>query len=175
MLLVAASGYAMDLKNAVMVAPIGLAPPERKAAVMLSDEIERRTRIRLPIADRWPQSGPPIFVGREAQLWAMHSMELMPPASGAEGYRLHIEANTIVVVENDARGALFGAGALLQRLRMERDTVEAPDPLRFASVPRYPLRGHQLGYRPKTNSYDGWSVTMWEQYIRDLAAFCTNA
>ena len=37
------------------------------------------------------------------------------------------------------------------------------------------LRGHQLGYRPKTNSYDGWDVPMWEQYIRDLAVFGTNA
>ncbi|HEV8147134.1 MAG TPA: hypothetical protein VGP79_12170, partial [Bryobacteraceae bacterium] len=31
------------------------------------------------------------------------------------------------------------------------------------------------GYRPKTNSYDGWNVATWEQYIRDLAIFGTNA
>src|SRR5262249_1150919 len=37
------------------------------------------------------------------------------------------------------------------------------------------LRGRQLGYRPKTNSYDGWTVAMWEQYIRDLAVFGCNA
>src|SRR5262249_34680891 len=33
----------------------------------------------------------------------------------------------------------------------------------------------QLGYRPKTNSYDAWDLPQWEQYIRDLAAFGTNA
>ena len=44
-----------------------------------------------------------------------------------------------------------------------------------ATAPRYPLRGHQLGYRPKTNSYDGWDLAQWEQYIRDLAVFGTNA
>ena len=43
------------------------------------------------------------------------------------------------------------------------------------SAPQTPLRGHQLGYRPKTNSYDGWTVAMWEQYIRDLAVFGCNA
>ncbi|HMX30322.1 MAG TPA: hypothetical protein PKC13_32370, partial [Blastocatellia bacterium] len=32
-----------------------------------------------------------------------------------------------------------------------------------------------LGYRPKTNSYDAWTLPMWEQYIRDLAVFGTNA
>jgi hypothetical protein len=58
---------------------------------------------------------------------------------------------------------------------MDRDTIEAPGTLQIASAPAYPLRGHQLGYRPKTNSYDGWSVPVWEQYIRDLAVFGTNA
>ena len=37
------------------------------------------------------------------------------------------------------------------------------------------MRGHQLGYRPKTNAYDAWSVPMWEQYIRELAIFGTNS
>jgi hypothetical protein len=41
--------------------------------------------------------------------------------------------------------------------------------------PVVPLRGHQLGYRPKTNSYDGFDVRMWEQYIRDLVVFGANA
>ena len=33
----------------------------------------------------------------------------------------------------------------------------------------------ELGYRPKTNSYDGWTLAIWEQYIRDLAVFGCNA
>ena len=45
----------------------------------------------------------------------------------------------------------------------------------YTASPKYPLRGHQLGYRPKTNAYDAWTVEMWEQYIRDLAVFGTNA
>src|SRR5207237_176505 len=54
-----------------------------------------------------------------------------------------------------------------------RNTVD--DDLNVVSAPRYALRGHQLGYRPKTNSYDGWTLAIWEQYIRDLAVFGTNA
>ncbi|HKE21909.1 MAG TPA: hypothetical protein VKB88_05925 [Bryobacteraceae bacterium] len=56
-LLVAASGYAMDLKNAIIVAPIGLTPPERKAAAMLSDEIERRTRSNSIFREVRPRKG----------------------------------------------------------------------------------------------------------------------
>ena len=33
----------------------------------------------------------------------------------------------------------------------------------------------RLGYRPKTNSYNGWSVPLWEQYLRDLVVFGANA
>ncbi|HCC56783.1 MAG TPA: hypothetical protein DEQ47_05880, partial [Solibacterales bacterium] len=47
--------------------------------------------------------------------------------------------------------------------------------LQISSAPRYPLRGHQLGYRPKVNAYDGWTPAQFEQYIRDLAVFGANA
>src|SRR6185437_1969477 len=50
-----------------------------------------------------------------------------------------------------------------------------PADLQLDSAPQVALRGHQLGYRPKCNSYDGWDVRMWEQYIRDLAVFGCNA
>jgi hypothetical protein len=36
------------------------------------------------------------------------------------------------------------------------------------------LFGHQLGYRPKANSYDGFTLEMWDRYIRELALFGTN-
>src|SRR5439155_1568252 len=67
----------------------------------------------------------------------------------------------------DERGALFGVGGLLRALRMSKRQVTLPGPLEVATAPKYGLRGHQLGYRPKTNAYDGWSVPMWDQYVRD--------
>ncbi len=53
--------------------------------------------------------------------------------------------------------------------------VQLPADFEITTAPQYPLRGHQFGYRPKVNSYDGWTPDMWEQYIRDLAVFGTNA
>jgi hypothetical protein len=176
-LLIPALAYAVDLKNATIIRAPNLTAQEKQAVTMLADEIEKRTRIRLSIGDR-PFNGPEILVGEEANLRAAFSAsvrQLIPAPSGAEGYRLQTVGNTIVVAGNDPRGTLFGVGALLRNLRMERDILEAPDDLKVATAPKYPLRGHQLGYRPKTNSYDGWSVPVWEQYIRDLAVFGTNA
>src|SRR5207237_3583791 len=53
--------------------------------------------------------------------------------------------------------------------------VALAEDFNVTTAPRLPLRGHQLGYRPKTNSYDRWILAQWEQCIRDLAVFGTNA
>ena len=81
----------------------------------------------------------------------------------------------MVVAGNDARGVLFGVGRLLRCLHTDRQSVAVPADLNLATAPHSPIRGHQLGYRPKTNSYDGWDVAQWEQYIRDLAVFGANS
>jgi hypothetical protein len=65
-------------------------------------------------------------------------------------------------------------GKLLRSLRMTKLRVEVVNHFEAKSAPKYPLRGHQLGYRPKTNSYDGWTVALWDQYIRELALFGCN-
>jgi hypothetical protein len=177
LLLVAKAGAALNLGNAVVVPAPDLTGPEKKAVAMLLDEVEKRTRIRLSTADRWPGSGAAIYVGRESGLAQVPgpAPPLIAAVAGAEGYRVQTTGERVLVVGNDARGTLFGVGALLRHLKMDRDVLEAPDDLRLASAPKYALRGHQLGYRPKTNSYDGWNVPLWEQYIRDLAVFGANS
>src|SRR5205085_221071 len=90
-------------------------------------------------------------------------------------YQLRSLDNGVEIIGNDERGVLFGVGGLLRALEMRRDSVTLPHALNVTTAPKYPLRGHQLGYRPKTNSYDGWDVAQWERYIRDLAVFGANA
>jgi hypothetical protein len=146
---------ALDLTGATVVAP-----PNLKAVSVLVEEVEKRTGIR------WP-------VEHTAQGVRIEIAE--KPGVPAEGYHIEARGSAIHVTGNDARGVLFGVGRLLRELRMERGAVSIPDDWSETSAPRYRLRGHQLGYRPKTNSYDGWSVPVWDQYIRDLAIFGTNA
>jgi len=159
-LALATSLHALDLRTATIVA----GPQDRKVATMLQQEIEKRPRLTLPIAER--AAGPAITISGRPTI---------PAVAGPEGYRLQVVNNTVHLAGNDRRGTLFAAGALLRHLHMDRDTLDIPDDLKLATAPKYPLRGHQLGYRPKTNSYDGWDVAQWEQYIRDLAVFGTNA
>jgi hypothetical protein len=151
---------AIDLREAAIVAPkVGI---EAKAAQMLTEEIAKRTQIRLPIVSSAPAN--------------VAAIELKTVASaGADGYRVKVTGKRVVVNGNDPRGTLFGAGYLLRHLRMERQILEVADDLQISTAPRYPLRGHQLGYRPKVNAYDGWTPAQFEQYIRDLVVFGTNA
>jgi len=152
---------ALDLRGAVVATSIPLNGPEQKAVAMLVEEVEKRTGIRWPVSAT-PSEGIRVEV-------------LLRQGLPAEGYHVEVSGNVVRVAGNDARGVLFGVGRLLRELRMDRLTVSVPDGWNETSAPRYRLRGHQLGYRPKTNSYDGWSVPVWEQYIRDLAVFGTNA
>jgi len=173
----------LDLTQAVVVHPPGMTKPESKAVAMLVEEVEKRTRIRWPAAQEWPASGPVIAVGPMGDgQWLRANGAIHHPLSAinpAEGYCLCVERDgaqdVVFVLGHDARGVLFGVGRLLRLLRMERDRVRLPADVRIETAPRYALRGHQLGYRPKTNSYDGWSLPMWEQYLRDLAVFGCNA
>jgi hypothetical protein len=149
----------LDLTSGRIMAPAQLSKQENKAIEMLRDEVEKRTLIRLPLGGG--ASGPLIAITRSR--------------GPAEGYSLKTGAGGASISANDARGLLFGIGRLLREMHMRRGRITISDDLNITTAPKYALRGHQLGYRPKTNSYDGWSVALWEQYIRDLAVFGTNA
>ena len=174
----------LDLSKARVLIADDAGKVEAKAVEMLIDEVHKRSRLHWPKLSQWPQDAarPLIVVGQEAGLRAKFPrvtqwLDANKPVQGAEGYRVGVDvkANLIVVAGNDARGVLFGVGRLLRELRLGRDRAEIAKEFQVATAPRFPLRGHQLGYRPKTNSYDGWDFPQWEQYIRDLAVFGTNA
>ena len=175
----------LDLSHAVIVQPPALSRREQKAVSVLREEVEKRTGIEWQALDSWPASAPAcIVIGQAAALEGLkpdlfQSVFARQQAVAAEGFVLRAwsanGAPTVAVLGADERGVLFGVGSLLRALRMLKGQVTIGSQVNLATSPKYPLRGHQLGYRPKTNSYDGWSVPLWDQYIRDLAVFGTNA
>ena len=171
----------VDLSAALLVLPSGMNGPEKKASEMLLDEVEKRSWIRWTVSSKLPQAGAKgVVLGQTKAI--IRSFPLLAAKLKAgdnhqpEGYQiLTLESGLVIIAGNDARGVLFGAGRLLRLMDYSREKVVLPTAVNLSTAPKYPLRGHQLGYRPKTNSYDGWSVPMWEQYIRDLVIFGTNA
>ncbi len=150
------AAFALNLNDAVVIGPA-------KPSQVLIEEVEKRTQIRLAAASA-PQAGKPAI-----------RLIRAPAGRPAEGYRIRVSANEVTVEGNDARGVLFGTGHLLRAMNLTKGAIDIGDQYAVETAPKYGLRGHQLGYRPKTNSYDAWTLPMWDQYIRDLAVFGTNA
>lgn len=173
----------LDLTKAVVVAVDGLSAREKKAVEMLVDEVRKRTLIRWAVVNALPtsQDVPAIVVGPHSKIRLLAATAVKPAATTdanrPEGYQIVTRGSPpiVTVAGNDERGVMFGVGRLLRELRMHRLKVELPGSFQETSAPETKLRGHQLGYRPKTNSYDAWDIQQWEQYYRDLIVFGTNA
>jgi hypothetical protein len=168
------------MNNVSVILPASPTKRERIAAEMILDEIMRRcgvewtlgtagtVKIYLGTRASWHTLGGSIAsVAAKAAKLPTESFAI---ASGSEG-----SGGWIAVCGSDERGLIFGAGKLLRLCSLQRRSITANmEAFNLTSSPHYAIRGHQLGYRPKTNAYDAWTVEMWDQYIRELAIFGTN-
>lgn len=170
MALIAPAMWAQSLASAVVTA----LPGGKMAAQVLIEEVDRRAQILLPVNSKVdPKSPASILIGTRADL---AGMQLPPALAGEDSFTIHtIDSTHLVLTGNSPRAVLFAVGKLLQNLDLTPGRITYPKALNLNTAPRYALRGHQLGYRPKTNSYDGWDVAQWDRYIRELALFGTNA
>lgn len=184
------TGFSQQIKNyndfsaSKIVISQDLSETEQAALQMLVEEVEKRTMIELPTTLQWPDSSTPVIaIGTASSFnnkgpFDKHIIESSTKA--AEGFSIKVinevrNAPTLFIIGNDTRGMLFGVGYFLRKISMQPGKILVPNNLNIDTYPIVPLRGHQLGYRPKTNAYDGFTEDMWEQYIRDLIVFGTNS
>ena len=175
----AQAAESVDLSKATVVIA---GDKERVAAGVLVEEVEKRTGLRWPVATRWPERGPVVALtcDKPAPAWPQ-KRPASPQPLQPEGYHLSVGAAApngwpgLWIVGADTRGLLYGVGHVLRHLEWEPNAARFPAALDVTTVPVYPVRGHQLGFRPRANSYDAWDVAQYEQYIRELALFGLNA
>lgn len=175
----------IDLSSAQVVISSQPTTRELNSLTMLVEEVERRTLIRWQTSDVWPSnSNPVIIVGSRDWISDLRDSPVqlpsfLPQTKQVEGYQIEVlqeePVPAVFVIGSDERGLLFGIGRLLRELHMAQGKIMIPASLSISTSPKFALRGHQMGYRPKTNSYDGWTPEIWEQYIRDHIVFGMNA
>ncbi|GGM83396.1 hypothetical protein GCM10010967_13910 [Dyadobacter beijingensis] len=180
----------IDLKTASwIISPNVPSPMKETAPAVLTEEIAKRTGIRIKNGNSWPKGNVPVIAIALASDKTLFNRNIPAvnssgPETKPEGFRIVTEVNngakTIWIIGADARGILFGTGYLLRQLKMSqafmgKPLLELAGPLNVASSPAYAIRGHQLGYRSTANTYDAWSVAQFDQYIRELAIFGSNA
>src|SRR3974390_161445 len=174
----------IDLADSAVVISDAATARERKAAQVLVEESAKRCGITWPVSNgRKEARKATIYLATRESLGKLAQPNLisagMLQGLKPDGFLLksgHDSSGAwIAVVGHDERGLLFGVGRLLRSIDFGRQSAVASGADQsLVSNPEYQLRGHQLGYRPKTNAYDAWDVATWDQYIRDLAMFGTN-
>ncbi|MFT4113014.1 hypothetical protein [Silvibacterium sp.] len=191
MLFLASSGHAalaaISCTHAVIVFAAHANSVEARAIAVLREEEARRTGIEWPMQTHQGSDSVSIVVGVRSEVPASLSspdraawLKTATPASAQKPEGFSIEtlhagsATTIVIAGNDPRGALFGVGYLLRKLEMDPGQAILPSDLHISTAPEYPVRGVQIGYRFKNNTYDAWTVAQFDQQTRDLAVFGNN-
>ena len=170
----------LDLSKSVVVCSDKINGVEANAIEVLVDEIKKRTGINLSISHVLPgESVPVIFVGTEKSIKRYISkFHVSESQLKSEGYHISVQTNpkvSVFLVGKDQRGVLYAVGKFLRLIKWGQDHIKMDANTEGISTsPKYKIRGHQLGYRPKTNAYDAWSVEQFDQYIRELGFFGSN-
>ncbi len=172
----------LDLSSAVIMVNTEKKVSLDKPVQVLREEIGKRTQLSLQVVVKQPAEGHPVIYmltdDRISKLPKTLRLLLSSVAEpGIEGFRLVCaEAqNAVIITGRDARCVLYGVGRLLRSATMSKGILSLPSNLSISSAPKYPIRGHQLGYRAKTNSYDAFTVKQFDQYIREMALFGANS
>jgi hypothetical protein len=178
----------IDLSAATIVIRQGELPAAEKVApVVLTEEIQKRTGLAWKVTTDWPAAATSIIALSAVSSppgWRdrIPAAALQPAAlERREGFSIFVQPKTdkspavVFVTGADPRGLLFGVGKLLRSVAWGERSVRLADGFQAAEAPEVPLRGHQLGFRARANSWDAWTVAQFDQYIRELVIFGANA
>lgn len=129
----------------------GSDPLIKKAAEVLTEELSvRGSKLK-------------VTIGLEKDV-AATELDNLPP-TGAEGFKICLTSDGVIVAGHDPRGVLFGVGKLL---RMK-------EPSNLSSTPENQYRTHGFNPSPRFNDKtDREALVQLDRKIRDVALFGTN-
>nr|WP_245405730.1 hypothetical protein [Sphingobium sp. Sx8-8] len=87
-----------------------------------------------------------------------------------EGFRIDRQTATVTISAASRRGFVYGAGWLLRHSDDLTLSLDGP----VSEKPQQSVRGTQIGYRFKNNSYDAWTPAMLRRRIEDFALWGAN-
>ncbi len=177
-------GQTINLSNVEIIISPSIKPKVQASAMrILTEETGRRTSLKWYRTESW-KNGKKTMVALALSSDTELAGKAVPqrddktlPEYRPEGFRVFHDKteNTLWIIGHDSRAVLFGIGELLRKAEMHKHKILIDRSFVVATSPAYPLRGHQIGYRNTANSYDAWSVEQYDQYIRELMLFGTNA
>lgn len=177
------SAQVLDLSKANIYASKNIPSPVRETAIrILKEEIAQRTAIQLREIDKvGNQPVIALVISSEKALSGIPvpvNNSEAKPENKPEGYRLFVDQSNgkkiLWLIAADQRGIIFSIGQLLRTAELSRNKITFDKRNEIATSPKYPIRGHQIGYRNTANSWDSWTMEQYEKYLRELALFGSN-
>lgn len=129
-----------------------------RAADIFCDEIESRLGIRPEYSDE--SAADICFIAEENAV--------------RDGYIIEQSGSRLTFKACGIRGLIFATGMFLRKIEVSESGITLIDDIGGEYIPDKKIRGHQLGYRPKPNSYDAWELEDYRRYYLDLMFFGCN-
>lgn len=140
---------------------------ERRAGVLFKRELALRTK-----------KAPEFFEFEKNKERAADSpvIELSISSDFEDNDRFKTEqkADRIIISAKTVRGLIFGYSLFLRKCEFDGEHITLVRNIAGVYVPDKKIRGHQIGYRPCTNTYDAWDLKKYFRYYLDMAAFGCN-
>ena len=168
-------GQDLDFSNAVII-PHGNSERLQKYATILHEELTKRVEKTFPIQTKAKRTQSSILLTQFEDIpslpknWRKLLNEVQPMPD--EGFKVIIDNTSTnpnaIIIGQDDRGLLFGIGHLLRKMNWAKDQLLLSKSIEKSSSPKSPIRGHQLGYRPRlmlmmplqwivlTNTLESW-------------------
>jgi hypothetical protein len=172
-----------DFSKAKIHVSSALKSPHRETYIrVLQEEIKARTELNLVVqhqSDLSPMIALVLSTDQNIDGVSVPKLAKNDAAFKKDGYRISVDVNTkrpiLWLMGGDDRGVLYAIGEFLRQSDLNKNKILFDKKNEITSAPLYSIRGHQLGYRNTANSWDAWNEKQFEQYIRDLALFGSNA
>ena len=133
---------------------------ERQAAELFCDEIDRRTGIRPAVTDK--------------EVEPCVCFSLSGDLDSLDAFCIYTIGRTITFVAAGIRGFIYAYSMFLRKTEYTDSRILLVEPIDAMYCPDKMIRGHQLGYRTISNTYDAWTPKQYRRYYLDLMAFGCN-
>jgi hypothetical protein len=172
-----------DLSKAGLMVSENIGSPFRETIIRtIQEEISARTSVLIAPGSKPGKGGTIVMaLSKDSQVGGLmvpkRSGEQMPE-NNPEGFRICLteeQGKSILwLIGADERGVLYSVGQFLRKAHLSKNKILFDKNDEIETSPVYAIRGHQLGYRNTANSWDAWTVSQFEKYIRELALFGSN-
>ncbi|MBE6716309.1 MAG: hypothetical protein E7573_05250 [Ruminococcaceae bacterium] len=91
-----------------------------------------------------------------------------------DSFRITVNENSVIFSALSVRGLIFAVGYFLRKCCVRENKIYLLYDISGTYSPDKKIRGHQLGYRQTSNTYDAWGIDEYKRCYLDIMYFGAN-